>query len=575
MKIKIVDCTFRDGGHLNKWHFDMACVKAAFYAAQSNSIDFFEVGYRNPATIKDLGDLGYCTDEFLNQVLYRSPNTKIAVMIDAGKATSDLFKPCRPDITLIKAVRIAAYPFELQKAFALVEDIHAKGYEVFLNLMASSELTQKEFILLEKWENKKILSGVYFADSFGSFIPSDIPNYVNRLKSLGFDKIGFHSHNNLQLAFANTLKAIEVGCACVDASVFGMGRGSGNLPIEILVGYLEKNGDNQYNTVPYLDLIERFFTNIFKLKPWGYSLGSLMGGLSNVHPYYVEHLLKNGLYTVDEAWNALRLIKERCPISYSSDQLNKTMGERQFTPLTPSKAIESSEAILHDVQMIHDADAAPANGFSLQNKHAGKNFLIIATGPTIKEYNDQILQFQKQHDCITIGVNNLQNCYTPDYHLFISKKRFQKYIGSVAQSSTVLLPSFMGKRLISEYYSHEPVFFDIVCPCSLENPPLRDTIQYCLNLNVAISGILLAYMMGAKEIFIVGMDGYIDELNKKMVYFYNEDNMIEDKSVARYRYDMLIQELDRVNNFLRLNSRSFFILTPTSHKKYYRPFFTK
>ena len=570
MKTKILDCTIRDGGHLNRWQFDPACVKAAYYAALKSGVDYFEAGYRYPESTKGMGLFAYSTDELLNELFVASESCKLSVMIDAGKCETSQFQDCRPEKTPLRAVRIAAYPYELEKATRMVEELHAKGYEVFMNLMASSELSADNYAYLKGWEKKGLLSGIYFADSFGSFIPRDISEQMAKLKAAGFERVGFHAHNNLQMAFANTLCAIEEGAACIDASIYGMGRGSGNLPIEILLGYLEKSGDSEYNTVPYLDIIDRYFLKFFNEIRWGYSLESLMGGLANIHPYYVENLFKNKLYTVDEIWNALQLIKDRCPVSFSIDKLGETLEHRFYTPLTPARTEVVHRALINELSIIPDTDAVPTGGFSLQNQLKNRKFLIVATGPSILEYREQILEFAKRENCVIVGVNSLQKLFEPEFHVFVSRKRFQQYASQVAPSSTLLVPSYFGKSLIDANYRGLCHFFDIVIPCEPEVPPVIGTTQHCLGLDVAVSAILLAYSMGASAVYAVGMDGYADEMNKHLVYFYNENSAIEDKDTANFRYERLTRELDRVNNFLQKQSVPFFIVTPTSHKKYYR-----
>ncbi len=571
MKTQILDCTIRDGGHLNQWQFDPACVKAAYYAALKSGVNYFEAGYRYPTAKKGMGPFAYSTDELLGELFVASDSCKLAVMIDAGKCATSQFQECRPEKTPLRAVRVAAYPYELETATRMVEELHGLGYQVFINLMASSELSEANYAYLKAWGKKDILSGIYFADSFGSFIPRDISEQMSKLRVAGFERVGFHSHNNLQMAFANTLRAIEEGATCVDASIYGMGRGAGNLPIEILLGYLEKAGETEYNTVPYLDVIERYFLKLFGEIGWGYGLEALTGGLANIHPYYAENLFKNKLYTVEEIWNALQLIKERCPISFSVDKLGETLEQRFYTPLTRERTEAVHRALINELNIIAAPDAKPATPFPLAGRFQGRKFLILGTGPSILDHRERILELAKSENCVTIGVNSLQTLFAPEFHVFVSRKRFQQYAVQVAPGSTLLVPSFFGQELVERDHNGPYHFFDIVTGAKPESAPVDGATQYCLSLNVAVSAILLAYSMGASTVYAVGMDGYADEFNKHMVYFYNEDSRIDDKDTANFRYETLARELDRVNTFLQAQSVPFFILTPTSHKKYYRP----
>lgn len=569
-RVKILDCTIRDGGHLDKWRIPLSCVKASYFAALKSGVDYFEIGYRYPATMPGLGETGYCRDSFLFELFTASESCKLTVMIDTGKSEADFFPECRPHLTPVRAVRVAAYPYELEKALHQVEELRSKGYEVFLNLMASSELTDEQLAILRCWPGKEMLQAVYFADSFGAFIPAEIPGHVERLRGLGFQRIGFHPHNNLQMAFANTLKALEEGVEYVDASIYGMGRGSGNLPVEVLVGYMEKMGETRYNTVPYLDIIERYYLDLFRELNWGYKIQSLMGGLRNIHPYYIDELFRRRIYTVDEIWNALDAIKEQCPISFSVEKLNEVLDGRFFTPLTVEKAAAVCESIGDQLGITPAQDAFRAGAAGLAGRHPGRPFLIIATGPSIVDHHGEIQKFIRDHNCVTIGINYLAENFSPDYHLFLSRKRFLKYAQYVTPGSTLLAPSFFGRELVRENFSGETIFYDLEVVEESAASLLTDETQRLSFLNVSLSAVLAAVQMGASEIYAAGIDGYLNELNKRMVYFYNEDDVPDDKDVASLRYERFAVELDRVSRFLQDLSIPFAIITPTSHRKHYR-----
>jgi 4-hydroxy 2-oxovalerate aldolase len=571
--MKIIDCTIRDGGHLNNWDFDHNAVKAAYYAALKSGIDFFEIGYRFPYSHPGLGDYGYCKDDFLFSLVEANEKCKLLVMVNANTSDKVEFTDCDPKLTPISGVRVAAYPYEYERAFKLIELLHSKGYLVYMNLMASSEITEEQYQQLKNWENKHLIGSIYFADSFGGFTPSDIPFFVNKLKEIGFNEVGFHSHNNLQMAFANSLKSIELGATFIDASIYGMGRGAGNLPIEILLGYLEKEGYKQYNTLPYLEVIERYFYPIFKKIEWGYSTQALIGGLANIHPYYVDNLFERNTYTIEEIWNAANIIKEKCPTSFSLKELNKVMGERFYTPLTEENVQDIIEKVSEEFKIIAAHDTFKVSDFKFKNAHKGRKLLIIANGPSLLTHKKFIQEFIEKENPVTIGVNFLQDTIVPDYHLFISRKRLQKYASNINPKSKVILPSFFGKEFVTETGIEECTYFDMEIVDKANNTIVEGTTQQCVYPNVSISAMVLAHLMGASEIYAVGLDGYIDELNKKMVYFYNENDTPDDKEIASIRYEMFSKELERTNNFLQNKSVPFFIITPTSHKKYYKNLF--
>lgn len=558
MNTKLLDCTIRDGGHLNGWNFSRECVRASYYSAVKAGVDYFEIGYRFKNPKAEWGEFAKCDDDMLLDLIDANPNCKISVMIDAGKSDAEDFRECKLELTPVSLVRVATYPQKLDEAFDLCEKLHAKGYQLFLNLMAISEYTEKDFARIKNWENKNILESVCFADSFGSFVPDDIEKYYNILKSIGFESISFHSHNNLQLAFANTLKAIDLDFYSIDASIYGMGRGSGNLPAEIITGYLSKVGQTKYNPVAYIDVIERYYLNLSEQTPWGYRIQSLIGGLKNIHPYYVDELCKKKAFTINEIWTASDLVKRHAPISFSTDNLNNVLSDKFVN--YDDISIQNTFAILPE------KDAFIQCSVEFKDKFKNRNFLIIANGTSIKEHKKEIEQFIKDKNCVVIGTNYLENLYKPDFHCFVSRRRFLKYINSV--SSTLLLPSFFGKELVKYNTKNDVKYFDAKIVDTIENSLFDNDTHLYKYLNVAISAIYCAYQMGAKEIYAVGIDGFGKNADK-LEYFYKEDDVYENKEYLMQAYQEFSESLDIVNKFLESKCIPFSIITKTSHDKYY------
>ncbi len=321
--VKLLDCTIRDGGHLNGWNFTKECVQASYDAAANAGADYFEIGYRVENPNPKLGDFARCEDDFLMSFIEKKDKCKIAVMIDAGKCSADKFQDYNPNKTPIEIIRIATYPQKMDIAFDLAEKLHAKGYEIFMNFMAISRFQEDHFNQINQWRNKNILSAVWFADSFGALFPEDVTVYGKKFRDLGFNKICFHSHNNLQLAFANSLKAIEKGFYCIDSSIYGMGRNAGNLPAELITGYLNKTGEEKFNPEPYLNVIQQFYIEHFKKTPWGYGIHPLLGGLKNIHPQYIEELFNQKDMTIKDIITTSDLLKKNDQISFSKEFTDK------------------------------------------------------------------------------------------------------------------------------------------------------------------------------------------------------------------------------------------------------------
>lgn len=254
--VKILDCTLRDGGYVNNWNFSSECLLSTIMTDEKSGIDFIEIGYQMPDYID-------------------STSKNLVVMVDA--------KNIQPVDKRANFVRVACYPEQIKTAITATEDYKSQGFKVFLHLMTADKF--ENWKILSDWKNKNILESIYFADSYGTFLPFDVERIYKEIQDCGYEKISFHAHNNLQLAFANTIKAIELGAYSVDGSVYGIGRGAGNLPIELLLKYLDR--DN----FEYINLIKKYYLDIHRNYNWGYNLENLLGGLNNIHPSKVKALV--------------------------------------------------------------------------------------------------------------------------------------------------------------------------------------------------------------------------------------------------------------------------------------------
>jgi 4-hydroxy 2-oxovalerate aldolase len=121
-------------------------------------------------------------------------------------------------------------------------------------------------------------------DSFGALYPLQtrrlVQKYLQHAKA-GGKEVGIHAHNNLQLAYANTIEAIALGANYIDATMAGLGRGAGNCPMELLLGLLR---DPQYQLRPVLQCVAETIEPLRHELGWGFDLPYMLTGLFNQHP---------------------------------------------------------------------------------------------------------------------------------------------------------------------------------------------------------------------------------------------------------------------------------------------------
>lgn len=328
--MNVIDCTIRDGGHLNKWDFDPALVVKAYEAAclasfnrnSVNKIRYFEIGYRFPSSMEGLGPFGYCTDEYISKLIPTpSENCPLCVMIDSSKCDVNQFDVKRN--SPFTAVRVACYPDELSKAMRQVEVLYKLGYDVFLNPMVTIGLKPEHFEMLHRWRFSLYTKAIYIADSFGNFDEENF-SYLSYMfqKCLPGRHLGFHAHNNLGRALENTLFAAKnPSVFWVDATIAGLGRGAGNTPMELLL-------DSPLSKLQYMTLTDEFI-KIKEKYGCGLSAHTLLGGMVGIHPYYAEELFKysDNIFILHKLAEE---IKVRLPISFSKDKFVEFMKEKGF-----------------------------------------------------------------------------------------------------------------------------------------------------------------------------------------------------------------------------------------------------
>ena len=285
--IKVLDCTIRDGGLMNNHGFADDQVKAVYQACVESGVDYMELGYKASQRIfapGSAGDWKFCREEDMRRIVGdKDTSLKLSVMCDAERC--DYHTDVLPKgESVVDLVRVACYIHQIPTALDMIKDAVDKGYEVTANLMAVSAVPERELdeglALLAESETQAI----YLVDSFGSLYSEQIHDYVKRYRSFCDPKgikVGVHAHNNLNLAFANTIEAIVWGCDMIDATFAGLGRGAGNCQMELLLAFLH---NPKFDLRPVLRCVQDTIEPLRTKLRWGFDLPYLLTGMLNQHP---------------------------------------------------------------------------------------------------------------------------------------------------------------------------------------------------------------------------------------------------------------------------------------------------
>lgn len=245
-EVEILDCTLRDGGYLTNWDFSEQYVIDCYKAVTEAGVSYFEIGFRsNYDLIPNKGMWCYSTEEAINSIYEQYQGCKLAVMAKVGTVTIDDFVPCeqshvslvRVQLSRLTAEKISLYDMEsLLEAKKLSMELIGYGYDVTFNVACGDLITQPEFELIGKVFQDVPLKAFYLADTFGGFDDKIVAKQLHLCqKNMTHYKFGFHAHNNRQDALSKTKKAIFHGCTIIDTCIGGLGRGAGNLPLELFI----------------------------------------------------------------------------------------------------------------------------------------------------------------------------------------------------------------------------------------------------------------------------------------------------------------------------------------------------
>lgn len=290
-ELKVLDCTIRDGGLINNHQFTDELVRAVYDACVAAGVDYMEVGYKNSPTQfpkEKYGDWMRCDEEVLNRVFAgHDPDRtglKLCCMTDAGGKSDWKHQIVPRSESVLDMIRVAFYAHQVSEAVEMIEHCHELGYETTANLMAVTNVEDVEIDTVLTAIKPTHAGTMVIVDSFGHLFREQVDRlykkYSAAMEGTGKD-IGMHAHNNLQLAFANTIEAIILGANRVDATMGGLGRGAGNCHMELLLGFLR---NPKFRLRPVVELLQQHIEPLKATTNWGPSVPYNITGQMNLHP---------------------------------------------------------------------------------------------------------------------------------------------------------------------------------------------------------------------------------------------------------------------------------------------------
>lgn len=403
--MKILDCTLRDGGYYTNWDFSDSIVDSYIQAMNNLPIDYLEVGYRNNPSKEYLGKFGY-TPVFVLRHIRENCTKKIAVMLnEKSTKPADLVNLLMPIKGLADMVRLAIDPKNIDRAIELAKAVKEIDFEVGFNVMYMSKWSEMDGFLPKLKAIDGIADLFCMVDSFGGITPKEVKHILAEVRQYTNVPVGFHGHNNLQLGLINTLTAIENGIDYVDATITGMGRGAGNLNMELLLTYLNKHEglDVDFNVLG--DVITAF-APLKERYGWGTNLPYMLSGANNIPQKEVMEWVTNRVYSFNSIVRAL------------DNRKNHTEDNARFPIFEPTQKFGNVIVIGGGINALEHQEAIKAFIASKPN-----TALVFATARNAQAYLD--IDVPKYYCLVgneghrlaaNVGANNFKGiCILPPY----------------------------------------------------------------------------------------------------------------------------------------------------------------
>jgi 4-hydroxy 2-oxovalerate aldolase len=517
--LKILDCTLRDGGYVNNWGFSQPQIFKIIESLEASNVDIIELGYLDDSRGKER-----------NSTLFNSMSSISGILNGVNKGASkvvmiDLFAfdvdqlPKKSD-TEIDGIRLVFHKRNIGDALLVAQKIIDLGYQLFFQPMVTKTYAEDEFLSVIESANQLDIYAFYIVDSFGSMSLTEFKHYIGLADShLNKNiRLGYHSHNNMQLAFSNAIDLCNSKIdrkVIIDSSVYGMGRGAGNLNTELIADYLNNQSEKKYNVLPLLEVIDEILVYYFKKQPWGFSPAQYLSASLDCHPNYASYLVD----------------KKTTHIADIQEVLKK---------IPTDKKVSFDEKIIDDLYQ----------KFLLKNKSnaqgklkipTNKQVLLIASGHSVVDNLEVIKQKLESDNYLVIALNHKPQ-FDCDYYFFSNQQRFDEFKEELPVERQIITTNIKNNQKI-----------DIVIE-------LKDVAyikkSFVTNVMILMTNYLISQNIG--QIEIAGLDGY--QVGKEN-YAYDETCVVDSESLFIELNQVVESSLRELKSLINIK-----LITPSVYK---------
>ncbi len=530
MSTEILDCTLRDGGYINDWKFGKKTIMSILDKLEQAKLDIIECGFLTRMVRDEESSLFGSIDQ-IRQVLPKRERTSLFVaMIAIGEKELHPSELTPYDGGSIGGIRLTFHKEEIGQAVDWARIIMDKGYKVFMQPVGTVFYSDLELLRLVEKMNALEPYAFYIVDTLGSMYRNEVSHrfYLIDENMKPDIKLGFHGHNNLQLAFSNAqvLGKIQTKRTLIlDSSVYGMGRGAGNLPTELITQYVNRKIASRYDVSLVMDIYDEYIAAIRREHEWGYTVPYHIAASNVCHPNYAAFLLNKQTLTMKDIEKIIQSIPEQYRVLYDQELIERLYTEFQSNKIDDSRAVERITGMID-----------------------GRKVLLLAPGKSIVSAYDVIKGFIKKENPFVITVNFVDGSFRPDACFVSNHKRVDSIRREEEEGETI--PTILTSNI----------------PCEDGGDCLYVDYNRYTNSDRMVAdnaGLMLLKLLtqcGVKEATLAGFDGFHHKHNEN--YYARELQLEVNEELVQEKRRRIREQLQILSGSIRIH-----FLTPSVYEQ--------
>ncbi|MPM29510.1 4-hydroxy-2-oxovalerate aldolase [bioreactor metagenome] len=413
-------------------------------------------------------------------------NALVVGMIDYGTCSLEHILPC--DECFLDGIRVIFKKHLREPALQFCKQIKELGYKVFAQLVSITSYSDEEMYDLIRLANDANPYVVSIVDTYGLMHQNNLMHYFHLLNNNLNPEIGlgYHGHNNFQMGYANCIAMLSNKIdrnMVVDGSIYGMGKGAGNAPLELVAMHMNNAYGKHYHISQILEAIDANISQFYHPATWGYTMFYYLAAYNDCHPNYVSYLMN----------------KRTLSVKTTNDIFSKLYGEKK---LLYDKAYIENLYAEYQKNEVNDAGDRERLSGVLRDK----TVLLVGPGKTVEQQRDRIIVYIEKVDPVIISINQVPAGLVPNYIFLSNSKRYVQLATRLSQENFPLIATSNVTGTSNDAFDYVLNYGDLI---DLDAEIIDNSLVMLLKALIGI---------GCKSVRLAGFDGYSAETSN----YYNE-----------------------------------------------------